>query len=79
MRQNRLESLLEKFVDTTTAFIISWCVYEYYIYPNMHSMSSFFVVSIFTAISFLRGYFWRRFFNQQLHKTVHNLLRGFTK
>jgi len=75
MKQTRIESVIERTVDLISAFLISWCVYEFYIYPNVNSLSSFNVVLIFTIISFVRSYFWRRFFNKELHKAVHSLLK----
>ena len=79
MNQTRIESAIEKMCDVITAFIISWCLYEYYIYPRMTEFTSFYVVTVFTTISLIRGYFWRRFFNKGLHKIVHRNLTIFFK
>ncbi len=75
MNQTKLESLIERFADMGTGFIISVLVYHFYILPSVRVMSAFEVVGIFTSISLVRGYFWRRFFNRGLHKAVHNLVR----
>lgn len=74
MNQTRLESALERSTDMTSAFLISWTVYEFVIFPNVDSFSSFEVTAIFTIISLVRGYFWRRFFNNELHKLVHRTI-----
>ena len=75
MQQTRIESAIERACDISTGFFLSWCLYEFYIRDNPE-LTSFVVVSMFTAISLVRGYFWRRFFNKGLHKIVHeNLTR----
>ena len=74
MNQTRIESIIERACDVITAFIISYMLYEYLIRPNIDYISSFNVVLLFTIVSMIRGYFWRRFFNKGLHKTVHKIL-----
>lgn len=71
MNQTRIESAIERTCDIGTGFFLSWLVYKYYIYPNMNDLAPTVVVSIFTVISLVRGYSWRRFFNRGLHKVVH--------
>ena len=66
--------MIERTADLITAFAISWMAYEYYIFPRVDALSSFDVVFIFTVISFIRGYFWRRFFNAGIHKAVHRAI-----
>ena len=73
MHQTRIESAIERACDVSTGFFISWCLYEFYIRDNPE-FSSFYVVSVFTVVSLVRGYYWRRFFNKGLHKLVHRYL-----
>jgi len=61
MNQSRLESIIERTVDMISGFIISWCVYQYYIIPSIEVISAFKVVSIFTAISFSEDLFGEDF------------------
>ena len=75
MKQTKIESIIERTADLITGFIISVLVYEYYIMPSLTVLSGIHVVTIFTIISFVRGYFWRRFFNRGLHVAVHNYLK----
>lgn len=75
MKQTKIESIVERTADIGTGYIISVMVYEYYIMPSIKIMPSTYVVAIFTIISFVRGYFWRRFFNRGLHKAVHKFLK----
>lgn len=64
--QTRVESLVERTFDTVLAFIIS-CTVAYYLLPifgaEQSAANSIQFVFIFTAISFVRGYFVRRMFN----------------
>jgi hypothetical protein len=36
---------------------------------------NFLITCMFTVIAVIRGYLWRRFFNKELHKVIHNILR----
>lgn len=74
MNQSKTESFIERTVDMASAVAISTAIFEYVIRDSMDYLSSFQVVMIFTIVSFIRGYFWRRFFNNGLHKAVHNFL-----
>jgi membrane protein implicated in regulation of membrane protease activity len=71
MQQTRIESAIERACDVSTGFFISWLIYKYYIYDNVTVLAPTIVVGIFTVISLVRGYYWRRFFNKGLHKLVH--------
>lgn len=77
MNQTRLESIIERIADMSTGIFLSWLMYKYYIYPNVHLITPIQVVLIFTAISFFRGLAWRRFFNRGLHKVVHQFVTKF--
>ncbi len=80
MKQPRIESIVERTCDIITGMFLAWVTYEYFILPNVHKLTSLQVVSIFTVISFVRSYYWRRFFNAELHKVIHqtitNILRS---
>jgi hypothetical protein len=73
MRQTKLESLFEKLCSTGSGFLIALATWEYVIRPLVNDgvlsvEHSFTITLIFTVISIIRGYFWRRFFNANLHK-----------
>jgi len=70
VNQTRIESIIERACDIYTFFFLSWCLYEFYI-RNHPELTIFTIVSYFTIISLVRGYYWRRFFNKGLHKIVH--------
>jgi hypothetical protein len=78
MNQTRIESLIERACDISTSFFFAWCLYEYYV-RNHPELSSFNVTLMFTVISLVRGYYWRRFFNKGLHKIVHKNLTKFLR
>jgi hypothetical protein len=61
-------SLLEKFLDIGSGFIIAYFAWKYVVAPAIHSGvlnvdDSLLITIIFTIISFVRGYAWRRAFN----------------
>lgn len=79
MQQSKLESLLETTLNIATGFLISWCVWLWIVpvFWPQHSSSAavgFGVTTLFTVTSFLRSYFWRRFFNAGVHKFVHTIV-----
>ena len=75
MKQTKLESIIERTVDIATGFIISVLVYKHVILNNDWLWESpIYVTSLFTVISFVRGYMWRRFFNAGLHRVVHRVV-----
>lgn len=75
MNQTKLESLIEVFFNYLSGFLLAWAVYAWIIIPNDELKNSAFTATcIFTTVSILRTYFWRRFFNAGLHKLVHRVL-----
>lgn len=77
MNQTRLESMLEITANYVTGFFVAYGVYEWGVlpYPAL-SASAFWVTTLFTVVSVVRTYVWRRFFNAQLHILIHSFLRG---
>ena len=75
MKQSKLESKIEVFFNYLTGFLIAWAVYEFIVIPNPWlKESALMVTTLFTLVSVVRSYFWRRFFNAGLHKVVHSML-----
>ena len=68
MSQTKKHSILEAFTNTGIAFLISMII-AYFIYPlyfpEIKFSQTFEITLIFTAISLLRGYIIRRFFNKK--------------
>lgn len=67
MSQSRKHSLMESILNTASAFFISWLVL-WQVVPLFWPVSvgpgqSMGITMLFTAISVVRNYFWRRHFN----------------
>ena len=79
MNQSRLESVIETGINIASGFIISMLVWEFIIGPYLdietHISETITITLIYTVISIVRGYFWRRFFNNGVHKAVRNFVQ----
>jgi hypothetical protein len=68
--QTRWQSILETFLNTLTGYIIS-VIAQLVIFPlyGLHASlnDNMQIVALFTAISIVRSYFWRRLFNHLHH------------
>jgi hypothetical protein len=73
MGQSKLISLIEQLLNVGSGFLLSlvvwqvvgpWFGYEVTLSANLG------ITSIFTVVSIVRGYVWRRFFNNNLHEVV---------
>jgi hypothetical protein len=72
--QSKFESILESILNTMSAYVISTLVY-YYLIPIIIDIKPNFVeanitVIVFTIISIVRNYIWRRVFNKRLSLKV---------
>ena len=64
MMQTKTESIIERTLDIGTGFIISLLLYKYVILELEWLWTNAFLVTLlFTVVSFVRGYLWRRYFN----------------
>lgn len=81
-RQSRAESIIEVCLNTASGFALAWATYRYIVIPYMQGMSpaaqAWWVTWLFTIISLVRSYVWRRFFNAGVHRIVHNAVRRFS-
>jgi len=68
MKQTKKQSLIESMTNTGFAFCISliaaWLIFPLY-YPDNSFRDTLEITLIFTAVSILRGYLIRRFFNMK--------------
>ncbi len=77
LRQSRLESVLEITMNYLSGFIVAYLVYEYIVIPYPELLhSAFWVTMLFTVVSVIRTYIWRRFFNAGLHKVAHGIAKA---
>lgn len=73
MKQSKLESSIEISANYISGFLIAWATWSWIAAPlyDNYGISGFTITVIFTIVSVIRSYFWRRFFNAELHKLVH--------
>lgn len=71
MKQTKLESIIEGSLNLGSGFIIALLMWEYIVRPwfgvESNFVDSLSVTLLFTMVSLVRGYLWRRFFNAGLH------------
>jgi len=77
MNQSKLESAIEVFFNYASGFLIAYLTYAHIVMPNLGLKDSpFLVTMLFTIVSIIRTFFWRRFFNAGLHKVTNKLVTG---
>jgi len=71
MKQSKKSSMLEIGLNTGSGFIVSLIITTLLL-PYMETVGAFGITCIFTVVSLLRSYAWRRFFNNRITlKRVH--------
>ena len=73
MKQTKIESILEQFLNIGSGLILSTFIFQPLIF-NIFNYSptvseNFQMAAVFTIFSILRGYIWRRIFNHRGHQT----------
>lgn len=70
--QSRTRSLIEQLLNTGTGFVMSLAVWEFIVKPVWRIETSFIqnfeITVLFTVVSVVRSYTWRRLFNQLDYK-----------
>lgn len=65
--QSRTQSLIEQLLNVSSGFILSLIVWVYVISPvwdiELSGQDNLLITCVFTVMSILRGYIWRRLFN----------------
>lgn len=79
MNQTKLESFIESSINIGSGFIISLLLWIFIISPlwdiEVTIFDNFKITGIFTVVSVIRSYYWRRFFNAGIHKTIHKFVK----
>ena len=74
MQQSKLVSGIETVLNQVSGFILSLVVWQWVVAPlfgyEVTLLDNLGLTSIFTIVSMLRSYAWRRFFNAGLHDVV---------
>ena len=75
--QSKKASAIEQVLNIGSGFIIATLVWYYLITPYLgipyHMDQALIVTTIFTVISVIRGYLWRRYFNQLTMKAMEGV------
>jgi hypothetical protein len=79
--QSKLESKIEIVANYVSGFLIAWVTITWVITPLVTVGfltwdDGFAITMVFTVVSILRSYYWRRFFAKNLHKVVHKFVKG---
>lgn len=81
MNQSKIESFIESLMNILSGFFIAMIVWQFIIIPlygfDNSIKQNLVITSIFTVTSISRSYFWRRFFNKQIHKNVHKWIKKY--
>jgi membrane protein implicated in regulation of membrane protease activity len=74
MKQSKRESLVEASLNTASGFIVSLFVWQFIAAPlfgyTVTWRDNVLLTALFTVVSVLRSYVWRRFFNRGLNRAV---------
>lgn len=79
--QRKIISIIEVCLNVASGFILAMLVWAYIIpilFPRLAGpiIENLWITSTFTVVSVLRGYFWRRFFANGIHRIVALWVRG---
>jgi hypothetical protein len=77
-KQSKMESMLEASASTAAGFVTSFIVWQFIAAPlfgyEVTLMDNFWLTTIFTEVSLARQYVFRRFFNANIHKAIHEFV-----
>lgn len=78
--QSKVESRIEVATNYITGFVIAWVTWTMVVigpitWGWLTVQDGFVITMIFTCVSILRSYFWRRFFARDFHKIVHRFVQ----
>lgn len=78
-RQSRLESAIEATLNVGSGFIIAMLLWQLVVAPlwgyEVTLLDNLGLTAIFTGVSLIRGYIWRRFFEWRIRKRVRSYER----
>jgi len=73
--QSKIGSAVEAFVNIASGFVLSlivWQMLAHFLGIPMPISTNVLITSVFTVVSLIRSYCWRRFFARGLHLVVMN-------
>jgi hypothetical protein len=79
VRQSKLESFVEASLNTASGFIVSLFVWQFIAAPlfgyHVTWRDNVLLTALFTVVSIIRSYVWRRFFNAGINRAVMGWLK----
>jgi len=67
--QGKLESLVEQLLNVGSGFVVALIVWTYMVTPiwdiEVTMLDNLAITGLFTVVSVVRGYVWRRMFNRR--------------
>jgi membrane protein implicated in regulation of membrane protease activity len=74
LRQSKLESAVEAVLNVGSGFVIALFAWQFIVAPlygyKVTMLDNLGLTSIFTIISVVRGYVWRRFFERRIRRRL---------
>ena len=81
--QSKTESFIESFVNIFSGFVISLLLQIFVVAPLFKLQLSFTqniaMTLLYTVVSIIRSYLWRRYFNQRLMNKLHAMSESHNK
>ena len=80
MTQTRKESLVEAIANQASGFVVAWAVTAWVVVPLWHlrwsQADDLTITLLFTAVSIVRSYLWRRYFNAIIRRRMQHASRN---
>lgn len=78
--QSRLSSAIEGVLNVGSGFILAMILWQFIVAPlygyKVTIMDNAGLTAIFTGVSLVRGYFWRRIFEHRIHRKIQKYEKG---
>lgn len=79
--QSKLESRIEIGANYVSGFLLAWLTWTLLVLGPLTwgwivVENGFAITMVFTVVSIIRSYYWRRFFARGFHKVVHEFIGG---
>ena len=75
MRQTKLESAIEAICNIGSGFLLAMLIWQFVAAPlwgyEVTLLDNFGLTILFTSVSVVRSYVWRRFFEHRIRARIH--------
>ena len=83
MRQSRIESAVEAVLNVGSGFVLAMLLWQLVIAPlwgyEVTILDNLGLTTIFTVVSILRGYAWRRWFEGRIKRRTRDECRAYVR